>query len=93
MLPKSPRKAVNILKHLWDQIYKSSPRKRTLMDTMWSKDNLKIGKYMYLVGKYRKGKNEFQLGSTVKNMKKTFHFITKCLQAHKYALESISFMH
>ena len=71
MLPKSPRKAVNILKHLWDQIYKSSPRKRTLMDAMWSKDK-KIGKYMYLVGKYRKGKNQFQLGSTVKNMQKHF---------------------
>ena len=63
ILPKSPRKAVQVLKHLWDQVYRS-PRKRDLMDKMWSKDR-KIGKFMYLVGKYKNRKNVSKLTETV----------------------------
>ena len=70
LLPKSPRKAVEVLKHLWDQVYKS-PRKRNLMDKMWCKNN-EIGKYMYLVGKYRNKKNSSKLSQTVKNIKKHY---------------------
>ena len=51
LLPKSPHKAVNVLKHLWDQLYKS-PRKRILLDEIWCKDK-KLPKYMFLAGKYR----------------------------------------
>ena len=38
------------------------------MDTVWSKD-VNIGRYTYLVGKYRKCKNKSKLRSTVKNMR------------------------
>ena len=46
MLPKSPHKAINIMKHLWNQLYKS-PRKRKIIDHMWSQDR-EIGKKMKL---------------------------------------------
>ena len=52
MLPKSPRKAISIVKHLWNQLYKS-PRKRKVIDRMWSKDK-EMGKFMYFLGKYNK---------------------------------------
>ena len=45
LLPKSPRKAVTIVKHLWNQLYRS-PRKRKLIDNMWSHDT-EMGKFMY----------------------------------------------
>ena len=70
ILPKSPRKAVQVLKHLWDQVYRS-PRKRDLMDKMWSKDR-KIGKFMYLVGKYKNRKNVSKLTETVSRIKKQY---------------------
>ena len=70
MLPKSPSKAVNVLKHLWDQLYKS-PRKCVLMDKMWSRDK-EIGKYMYMIGKYKNKKNASKLTATVKRIKKHY---------------------
>ena len=41
------------------------------MDNVWSKDR-NIGKYMYLVGKYKNKRNNCKLGSTVNKMKKHF---------------------
>ena len=70
LLPRSPRKAVQVLKHLWDQVYRP-PRKRNLMDKMWCRQN-KIGKYMYLVGKYRNKKNASKLIQTVTKIKKHY---------------------
>ena len=72
MLPKSPHKAVNILKHLWNQMYRS-PRKRTLMDRLWSnRQNKEMGRYMYLLGKYKNKKNVNKLGETVKTMTRKY---------------------
>ena len=51
ILPKSPKKAVTVLKHLWNQMYKS-PRKRKVIDQLWSKDK-EMGKFMYKIGKYK----------------------------------------
>ena len=74
LLPKSPTKAVHVLKHLWDQVYKS-PRKRKVMDRMWCKKN-EIGRYMYLVAKYRNKKNVSKLTHTVTKIKK--HYKSLC---------------
>ena len=72
LFPDSPHKAVNVLKHLWNQMYRS-PRKRKLMDSMWSKNEEKeIGNYMYFVGKYRNKKNVNKLNETVKKMTKKY---------------------
>ena len=70
LLPKSLHKVVNILKHLWDQLYKS-PRKRILLDEFWCKDK-KLPKYMYLAGKYRNKKNVTKLTQTVSRIKKHY---------------------
>ena len=51
MLLKSPQKAISILKHLWNQLYKS-PRKRKidLIDHMWSKDK-EFWKYIHVLSR------------------------------------------
>ena len=72
MLPKSPHKAVQVLKHLWDIVYKS-PRKCVIMDEMWSKEkDKKLSKYMYMVGKFRNRKNESKLTQTVNKIKRQY---------------------
>ena len=70
LLPKSPRKAVTVVKHLWNQLYKS-PRKRKLIDQMWMHDR-EMGKFMYFLGKYRNNKNEIKLNETVRSIKKRY---------------------
>ena len=67
LLPKSPNKAVNVVKHLWNQLYKS-PRKHRLMDTMWQNDK-QMGKYMYCLGKYKYRKDAKKLNDTVDKMR------------------------
>ena len=62
------------------------------MDNVWSKDR-NIGKYMYLVGKYKNKRNNFKLGSTVNKMKKTFYIFTKCVQTDQHALEPVSWLY
>ena len=83
LLPKSPRKAVNILKHLWDQLYKS-PRKRIILDEVWAKDK-KLPKYMFLAGKYKNKKNVSKLMQTVsriKNHYKSLHSAWRMTDMH-----------
>ena len=70
LLPKSPKKAVNIVKHLWNQLYKS-PRKRRLIDKMWQSDK-DMGKYMYSLGKYKHKKDAKKLKDTVNEMKNKY---------------------
>ena len=70
LLPKSPRKAVIIVKHLWNQLYRS-PRKRKLIDNMWSNDK-QMWKFMYKMGKYKTRKNEEKLSETVDKMKERY---------------------
>ena len=70
LLPKSPTKAVSVIKHLWNQMYKS-PRKRKVIDNLCVKDK-HMGKFMYKIGKYRHKKNEQKLGETVQSMKNKY---------------------
>ena len=70
MLPKSLHKAISIVKHLWNQLYKS-PRKRKIIDQMWCKDK-EMGKYMYFLGKYKNKRNEHKLKETVNQIKKKY---------------------
>ena len=70
MLPKSPHKAISIVKHLWNQLYKS-PRKRKIIDQMWCTDK-EMGKYMYFLGKYKNKRNEHKLKQTVNQIKKKY---------------------
>ena len=56
LLPKSPSKAVSVIKHLWNQMYKS-PWKCKVIDNLWVKDK-HMGKFMYKIVKYRHKKDE-----------------------------------
>ena len=59
-----------MLKHLWNQMYKS-PQKHKVIDRLWSKDK-EIGKFMYKIGKYKQKKNQEKLGETIDKMKKKY---------------------
>ena len=51
-------------------VYKS-PRNRVIIDEMWSKEkDKKLSKYMYMVGKFKNGKNESKLTQTVNKIKR-----------------------
>ena len=70
LLPKSPCKAVTIVKHLWNRLYRS-PRKKKLIDNMWTHDK-QMGKFMYKMGKYQTRKNAKKLTETVDKMKEKY---------------------
>ena len=52
ILPRSPSKSVAILKHMWDQFYKS-PRKHQYMHKYWKLDEKDMVKYMLKTGKHK----------------------------------------
>ena len=105
LLPNSPRKAITIVKHLWNQLYRS-PRKRMLIDKMWSNDK-QMGKFMYKMGKYRSRKNEKKLTETVDKMKQRYTSLRRacsktdmqwsqfhnCTRLYKRKLEQWKFIH
>ena len=70
LLPNSPNKAVNVVKHLWNQLYRS-PWKCKLMDKMWANDK-EMGKYMYSLRKYKHKKDAQKLSDTVNKMKNKY---------------------
>ena len=70
LLPKSPTKAVSVIRHLWNQMYKS-PQKCKVIDNLWLKDK-HTGKFMYKIGKYRHKKDEQNLRETVQSMKNKY---------------------
>ena len=68
LMPKNPKHAVEVLRHIFDQ-YRKSPRKNAVMSKMWPEEERKLGRYMYLLGKYRGQKKETQLQSIVSKIK------------------------
>ena len=52
LFPKSPRKSVAVLKHMWDQCYRS-PQMHHYMNKYWDVSNKEMCKYMLLVGKHK----------------------------------------
>ena len=70
LLPKLPTKAVSVIKHLLNQMYKS-PRKCKVINNLWVKDK-HMGKFMYKIGKYRQKNDEQKLRETVQSMKNKY---------------------
>ena len=52
MLPKDPHKAVEVLKHVWDQEFKDV-RKKPLMEKYWKRNNSRLGEVLLEIGKNR----------------------------------------
>ena len=52
MLPKDPHKAMEVLKHVWDQEFKDV-RKKPLMEKYWKRNNNKVGEVLLEIGKNR----------------------------------------
>ena len=71
MLPKDPHKAVEVLKHVWDQEFKDV-RKKPLMEKYW-KINNKLGEVLLEIGKNRARKNGTKLSHLVNQLKTKYN--------------------
>ena len=71
ILPKSPSKNVAILKHMWDQFYKS-PRKCQYMQKYWKLDDKYMVKYMLKAGKNKAHKDICKLHKLVTDIKSKY---------------------
>ena len=74
MLPKDPHKAVEVLKHVWDQEFKDV-RKKALMEKYWKRDNNKLGEVLLEIGKNRACKNETKLSQLINKLKTKYNSI------------------
>ena len=72
MLPKDPHKAVEVLKHVWDQEFKDV-RKKALMEKYWKRDNNKLGEVLLEIGKNRACKNETKLSQLANKLKTKYN--------------------
>ena len=68
LLPKSPHKSVAVLKHMWDQCYRS-PQMRHYMNKYWDVSNKEMYKYMLQVGKHKACKDICKIEKLVRDIK------------------------
>ena len=71
LLPNSPSKSVAILKHMWDQFYKS-PKKHHYMKQYWNVDQKEMVKYMLKAGKHKACKDIHKLNKIVTDIKSKY---------------------
>ena len=71
ILLQSPSKSVAILKHMWDQFYKS-PRKHQYMHKYWKLDDKYMVKYMLKAGKHKAHKDICKLQKLVTDIKSKY---------------------
>ena len=89
--PRNPEQAVKVLRHIYDQ-FRKSPRKKKFMMKLWPEEEKKLGRYMYLLGKYRNQKKPSQLQSIVSKIKWQYKSLRRACshtdmtwsQFHKY---------
>ena len=94
MMPRDPQKAVAVLRHVYEQ-YRKSPRKQKFIKKMWPEEDKKLGRYMYLLGKYRNQKKTSQLQNIVCKIKWQYKSLRRACkntdmtwsQFHKYTLD------
>ena len=72
MFPKDPHKAVEVLKHVWDQEFKDV-RKKPLMEKCWKRNKNKLGEVLLEIGKNRARRNETKLSQLVNQLKTKYN--------------------
>ena len=82
--PKSPGKCVQVLKHIWDQMYRS-PRKRHIMRKIWPLDQKDLASLMLKVGKHRARKDVRKLNQTVQDIKAKYNSLRKASTCIPYS--------
>ena len=80
LLPKSPHKSVAVLKHMWDQCYRS-PQMCHYMNKYWNVSNKEMCKYMLLAGKHKAHKDICKIEKFVRDIKCKY---TSLCQASAY---------
>ena len=68
LVPKSSHKSVAVLKHMWDQCYRS-PQMCHYMNKYWDVSNKEKCKYMLLVGKHKACKDIRKIEKLVRDIK------------------------
>ena len=79
LFPKSPSKAVAVLKHVWEETY-NSPWKKILKDKIWNNRDKSIGEFLFEIGKHHTRKNMPKLQEVVNEMKKEFKNLHQACQ-------------
>ena len=100
IMPKHPEKAVKVLRHIFEQ-YRKSPRKNKYLLKLWPEEDRKLGRYMYLLVKYRSQKNISQLQRIVSKIKWQYkslrgacrHTDMRWSQFHKYTSQRKQTLH
>ena len=82
--PKSPGKCVQVLKHIWDQMYRS-PQKRHIMRKMWPLDQMELALLLLKVGKHRARKDVHKLNQTVQDIKAKYNSLRKASRCTPYS--------
>ena len=84
LFPKSPQKCISVLKHIWDQMYKS-PRKRHYIKRSWPIDQKDFAAFMLKVGKNRAKKNIHKLNKAVQDIKDKYKSLRKAAKYNPYS--------
>ena len=84
LFPSSPSKFVKVLKHIWDQSYKS-PRKRRYMSQYWNVNSKDMCAIMLKVGKYKAKKNTRKIQKLVLDIKSKYKSLRKASSYTPYS--------
>ena len=84
LFPKSPQKCISVLKHIWDQMYKS-PRKRHYIRKLWPLDQKEFAAFMLKVGKHRAKKDIHKLKKAVSDIKQKYNSLRQASKFTPYS--------
>ena len=84
MFPSSPRKFVQVLKHIWDQSYKS-PRKHNLMCKYWNVNSKEMCAIMLKLGKHKTRKDVRKIKKLVEDIKSKYKSLRNALTYMPYS--------
>ena len=92
LFPKSTQKCISVLKHIWDQMYKS-PRKRHYIRKLWPLDQKEFPAFMLKVGKHRAKKDICKLKKAVSDIKQKYNSLRQALKFTPLFLDSVQVFH
>ena len=84
LFPNSPQKCISVLKHIWDQMYKS-PRKRHYIRKLWPLDQKEFAAFMLKVGKHRAKKDIRKLKKAVDDIKQKYNSLRQASKFTPYS--------
>lgn len=84
LFPRSPQKCISVLKHIWEQMYKS-PRKRHYIKRLWPIGQKDFAAFMLKVGKHSTKKIICKLNKAVQGIKDKYKSLRKAVKYTPYS--------